>query len=373
MKIPEGYKKTGLGILPKDWEVVRLGEVCELKRGKSITAEQIKEGIIPVIAGGREPAYYHNEANRTGKTIVVAGSGAYAGYVSFWDNPIFVSDAFSVIPIDCKKALIKIIFYYLQNIQHDIYDTQKGTGTPHVYPSSIEKFQVPLPPLAEQEKIAEILSTWDTQIQNLESLIQEKQNLKKGLYQILLTAKTRFKGFYKSWNECKIKKLCLVKKGQQLNKLSLAPGGKFPVINGGILPSGYTDRFNTQANTITISEGGNSCGFINYIKENFWSGGHCYTLHNLQIFDLFFFFSLKHCERKIQQLRVGSGLPNIQKGDLEEFIIKFPDEEEQKKIAEILSGADDEITLLAQKLESLKTQKKGLMQQLLSGKIRVKI
>lgn len=163
-----------------------------------------------------------------------------------------------------------------------------------------------------------------------------------------------------------------MKKGEQLNKIILDEVEGYPVINGGILPSGFTSAYNTFPNTITISEGGNSCGFVNYIQEYFWSGGHCYTLQNLKILDMFLFQVLKHNEKKIQMLRVGSGLPNIQKRDLEKFSISIPSKIEQEKIAEILSEADNEITLLEQKLQSLEIQKKGLMQILLSGKVRVK-
>ena len=76
----------------------KLGEVCEFKRGQTITKKDITNGEIPVIAGGQKPAYYHNISNRDGITIAIAGSGAYAGYVSYWECPIFLSDAFSVEP-----------------------------------------------------------------------------------------------------------------------------------------------------------------------------------------------------------------------------------------------------------------------------------
>ena len=75
-----------------------LGEVAELKRGKTITAKTKIAGDIPVISGGQTPAYYNSEYNRDGETITVAGSGAYAGYIMYWNKPIFVSDAFSVKP-----------------------------------------------------------------------------------------------------------------------------------------------------------------------------------------------------------------------------------------------------------------------------------
>lgn len=161
------------------------------------------------------------------------------------------------------------------------------------------------------------------------------------------------------WEVVRLGDVCEIKKGEQLNKILLDEVEGYPVINGGILPSGFTNTYNTPPNTITISEGGNSCGFVNYMQEYFWSGGHCYTLQNLKILDMFLFQVLKHNEKKIQGFRVGSGLPNIQKKILEKFLISTPDKMEQEKIAEILSEADNEITLLEQKLESLKYQKKG--------------
>ena len=116
-----------------------------------------------------------------------------------------------------------------------------------------------------------------------------------------------------NWNQDSLDSICNVVKGEQLNKLELEKSGDYPCINGGIEPSGYTNKFNRLENTITISEGGNSCGFINYLKVKFWSGGHCYTLQNIKdVFDTdYLYYALKGKEYKIMGLRVGSGIPNI--------------------------------------------------------------
>ena len=81
-----------------------------------------------------------------------------------------------------------------------------------------------------------------------------------------------------NWGKINLEEVCLIKKGEQLNNLDLESAGDYPCINGGITPSGYTEKWNTKANTITISEGGNSCGFVNMLRTDFWSGGHCYSL-----------------------------------------------------------------------------------------------
>lgn len=156
---------------PNGVEWKTLGEVCEMKRGSTITANQAEDGDIPVIAGGQKPAYFHNQSNREGKNITVAGSGAYAGYVAYWEQPIFVSDAFTVTPKEASLD-IKFVYYFLTNIQDKIYHTKKGSGVPHVHPSSIADFEIPLPPLEIQKKIVECLDKFSALAAELQAELQ---------------------------------------------------------------------------------------------------------------------------------------------------------------------------------------------------------
>ena len=142
-------------LCPDGVEFVKLGDCCDFKRGTTITAKNAIPGDIPVLAGGQKPAYFHNVANRTGETIVVAGSGAYAGFVSYWTIPVFLSDSFSVEPNE--KLNVKYVYYFLKNIQQKIFATKKGSGVPHVHGSSISKFEIPVPPLPIQSEIVRIL------------------------------------------------------------------------------------------------------------------------------------------------------------------------------------------------------------------------
>lgn len=234
-------------------------------------------------------------------------------------------------------------------------------------------YKIPVPPLAEQKKIAEVLGVWDKAIEKQSQLIEQLTLRKRGLMQQLLTAKRRLPGFSDPWKELKIRDIAKIRKGEQVNKEDLFPNAKYPVINGGITPSGYLDIYNTTANTITISEGGNSCGYVNFMTTPFWSGGHCYTIDVKDgINNLFVYQLLKHNEKYIMSLRVGSGLPNIQVKDLGNLKLAVPNNQEQTAIAEVLTAADREIELAQQKLELLRQQKRGLMQQLLTGKKRVK-
>ena len=175
------------------------------------------------------------------------------------------------------------------------------------------------------------------------------------------------------WVVKRLGKIAGIKKGEQLNKSDMTEKGKYPALNGGIELSGYTDKWNTLENTITISEGGNSCGYVNFNTQKFWRGGHCYTLiiRDTNTYKLFLYQLLKFNEKKIMDLRVGSGLPNIQKNRLNGFNLVLPKIEEQTLIATILSDMDAEITALQTKLDKYRQIKQGMMQELLTGRIRL--
>lgn len=137
-------------------------------------------------------------------------------------------------------------------------------------------------------------------------------------------------------------------------------------MNGGKSPSGYLNEWNTNLNTITISEGGNSCGFVKWNKKNFWKGGHCYSIDNIQkgILNTFLYHLLKYHENEIMKLRVGSGLPNIQKRDLLNFKINIPLLDEQYLISNILTSIYKKSNLLYEKINQMKKYKQSLLQQM---------
>lgn len=158
---------------PDGVEYKPLGKVCLMERGTSVTKGTMQSGEIPVISGGRQPAFYCNQSNRTGETITIAGSGAGAGYVQYWNEPIFVCDAFSIKGND--GLMTKYTYYYLSSIQEQIYSTKKGGGVPHVHISSIDKFEIPLPPLPVQEAIVNILDRFAEYAAELQAELQARQ------------------------------------------------------------------------------------------------------------------------------------------------------------------------------------------------------
>ncbi|MCQ2617745.1 restriction endonuclease subunit S, partial [Helicobacter pylori] len=146
-------------LAPKGVEFRKLGEVCDFQKGKSITKKAVTFGKVPVISGGRQPAYYHNEANRSGETIAISSSGVYAGYVSYWDIPVFLADSFSVSPKQ-KTLMPKYLFHYLTTQQDAIHATKSAGGIPHVYSKDLQNFLIPIPPLEIQQEIVKILDAF---------------------------------------------------------------------------------------------------------------------------------------------------------------------------------------------------------------------
>lgn len=154
-------------LCPNGMEYVELQKVCDFNRGTSITSKEVKGGDVPVVSGGQQPAFYHNVANREANSITIAGSGAYAGYVSFWEEPIFCADSFTVDVKDKNKLDKRYLYHFLLNKQNYIYSRKQGAGIPHVHGKDIARLQIPLPPLAVQREIVRILDKFTLYSQEL--------------------------------------------------------------------------------------------------------------------------------------------------------------------------------------------------------------
>lgn len=176
---------------PKEgWEVKKLGEVADISKGQLITEKTAVPNGIPVIGGGMTISYYHNKPNRKGTTITISASGAYAGYVSIHNYPIFASDCSTISEAD--EYDIYYLYFCLLDKQREIYALQTGGGQPHVYPQQLRDLFIPIPKdKTEQTRIAQILSDMDAEIEALEKQLEKYKMLKQGMMQVLLTGKIR--------------------------------------------------------------------------------------------------------------------------------------------------------------------------------------
>ena len=138
----------------------KLGDVCDLSKGKTITRATANDGEIPVIGGGLGPTYYNDVANRKPPVITVSASGANAGFVNYWNVPIWASDCTTIVEKPNSPASINYIHKYLQSRQEYINtELRRGSAQPHVYPSDIAELRIPLPSLEKQAEIVEKLDS----------------------------------------------------------------------------------------------------------------------------------------------------------------------------------------------------------------------
>ena len=210
----------------------------------------------------------------------------------------------------------------------------------------------------EQTKIATLLYLIDERISTQNKIIEDLKKLKSAISERLFKDT---KGDVITLSE-----ICDIVKGEQINGELLSEHGKYYVMNGGTDPSGYYDNYNVEAYTISISEGGNSCGYVQFNKCPFWCGGHCYSIQNIadNVYNLYLYHYLKTEEKVIMKLRIGSGLPNIQKKDLATFKIKLPTSEQQKAISNILSLLEQKAEIEEQMLIAMQAEKQYLLRQM---------
>ena len=171
-----------------EWEEGKLADFAKIKKGKALSKKNIIEGSYPVIAGGKSSPYSHNDFTHE-NVITVSASGAYAGYVAFFDYKIWASDCSVVEPK--TNSDIKFLYYWLRSQQQRIYNLQSGGAQPHVYPKDLEGMKIVSPPIKEQQKIAAVLTNADKEIDLLEQQLADLQQEKKALMQVLLTGKKR--------------------------------------------------------------------------------------------------------------------------------------------------------------------------------------
>ncbi|MBE8182665.1 MAG: hypothetical protein HAW61_03990 [Candidatus Portiera sp.] len=358
--------------------VVDLDKLCFVRKGMSVTKDKIKSGRIPVIAGGKAPAYYHSESNRDGNVITVSASGANAGFVNFFTQPIFASDCSTVEVIDPKKTDISYVYLNLQNQQNILYSYQQGGAQPHVYPADIVKLKIPIPSIEEQKEIVKTISTWDTAIDNIKKQITAHNKQRSGILQKLL--------------EDNLKKYPMITLEQIFNievvpskKDVLVEQGKYFVIDmGGVSSSGElikkkmtdTTEHMLEVNDLIMPKDdighGNILGKVAIIDtaNKYVLGDHVFRLCNKSQNNIQFLRILINSpkiNRSIKRLGNGTSQIGLRKSDILKHLLPIPDIKEQNKISTEVLTWERKIYLLETILSKYELQRKGLIQKLLGN------
>ena len=164
------------------YAMLPLSEIANVFRGEYITKKNEKAGNIPVILGGQEPAYYIDRANHTGEIVAVARSGASAGFVSYWNEPIFITDGFGY---EAKKEVVapRYLYYVLKNKEAELNGMKRGAGVPHVSGERLGEINLPVPPIEEQKRVVSILDRFDAICNDLTSGLPAETEARQRQYE----------------------------------------------------------------------------------------------------------------------------------------------------------------------------------------------
>lgn len=360
-----------------EWKEELLDRIATLSKGIGIPKEQLSEDGDPCILYGELYTKYKSEIIKQveSKTdidgsklkrskandVIIPCSGetavdiATARCVPF--DSILLGGDLNVISL--HKYDGAFMSYQLNGKRkYDIARVAQGVSVVHLYGEHLKTIKTYNPTLPEQQKIAILLSLLDERIATQNKIIEDLKKLKSAISERLFNA---IKG-----DVVVLEDIGDVVKGKQINGEFLSESGKYYVMNGGIEPSGFYNDYNVEANTISISEGGNSCGYVQFNACPFWSGGHCYTIQNTtdNVKTEYLYQFLKSKESEIMKLRIGSGLPNIQKKDLAKFKITIPNISEQKVISAFLSSFERKADVEMNFVNLLLEEKQYLLRQM---------
>ena len=388
--IPQGYKDSPLGIIPKEWEVKKLGEICtHFKSGFTITAREISNtGLYPVYGGnglrGYCPKYTHD-----GNYILIGRQGALCGNINYVTGKNYISE--HAIAVQTYENM-QWLRYKLENWNLNRFS--ESSAQPGLSVEKLVRYKLIVPPRNEQVIIANVLQLWDTAMEKQSELIEKLKLRKRALMQQLLTGKKRLPGFSGEWKRKKLGDIAerVTRKNEEDNKNVVTISAQ----RGFVI---QTDFFNKSVASETLDN------YYLVHKDEFcynksYSNGYpmgaikrltafdkavvttlyiCFKLKNLSPINMDFFE--QYCESGIfnkELVKIANeggrahGLLNVTPTDFFNMQMKIPNIEEQNAIATVLVNADKEIELVNEKLASLQSQKRGLMQQLLTGKKRIK-
>ncbi|MCS3238064.1 restriction endonuclease subunit S [Bacteroides ovatus] len=409
MMIETKFKKTDIGEIPEDWDIKALGDIGEPKMCKRIMKSQTKEfGDIPFYKigtfGNIPNAFISKELFEDYKNkfsfprkgeILISAAGTIGRAIIYNGEDSYYQDS-NIVWIDNNESFVLNSFLF--NIYKIVeWDTNTGTIS-RLYNDNLKRTLIQFPPIAEQQRIATVLSDIDALLSILSKKIEKKKLIKQGVMQRLLTGKKRLAGFTRPWVKKNITEICTIKARigwQGLKTDEYLDYGNFVLItgtdfeNGGINWSNCSfvskERFEQDEN-IKIKQGDvlitkdGSIGKVAYLDfipmEGTLNSGVFVVrpkdISNLNNNYLALFFKSKFFEDFIAQLKAGSTIAHLYQKDFIRLQLNYPkDLSEQAAIVTIFSDMDREIEALEAKRVKYEQVKQGMMQQLLTGKIRL--
>lgn len=340
-----------------EWEKCKFKDVCNISTGNKNTQDKADDGIYPFYVRSQTVERI-NSWTFDGEAILTAGDGVGVGKVFHHSyGKIGVHQRVYILS-DFKCDANYLFHFFSSKFYNRVKRMSAKNSVDSVRKEMITDMPLSLPCHKEQVQIGHMLSLLDERIATQSKIIEDLKKLKSAISENLFK---EVKG-----DVVMLSEICEISKGKQINGEFLSEKGKYYVMNGGTEPSGYYNNYNVEANTISISEGGNSCGYVQFNTSPFWSGGHCYTIQEIadNVDNLYLYHFLKSKEDAIMKLRIGSGLPNIQKKDLAMFKIKIPTVEQQKAISTFLSSLERKAEIEERIQNAMQKEKQYLLRQM---------
>ncbi len=374
--VPNGFKQTEVGIIPEDWRVEPL------------------EALATFLDGKRRPVKDSDRAKMKG-SIPYYGASGIVDYVNdyIFDEDLILlgEDGENIISRSVRLAFrisgkawvnnhahvirpnndvsIGFLADYLESLNYEQYNS--GTAQPKLNKQTCLRLPISIPPtLAEQQAIAEALSDADTLIEGLESLIAKKRAIKQGTVQELLTGKRRLPGFEGEWIIAPIKRICSMKSGNSITGDQIDDHSAYPCFGGNGL-RGYTSAYTHDGVYCLIGRQGALCGNVVVARGKFFASEHAVVVSTNNEADTNWLAYVLQ-RMNLNQYSESSAQPGLSVTKLLVLELYFPPTAaEQSAIATILTGMDDEIAALESKLTKARAVKQGMMQELLTGRIRL--
>ncbi len=381
------FKQTEIGLIPEDWICVNLETIGGFSKGKGISRSDARTGIIPAIRYG-EIYTDHNEYIKSFKSFIsedvahtsvrlrkhqilftcsgetkedIAKAVAFLG-----DGRAYVGgDIIILTPkIDCDSLFLGYICN-IPEVNRQKSEVAQGDAVVHISTEALKKIRLVLPPVSEQQNIAKALSDMDALLAELDKLIAKKRLIKQGAMQQLLTGRTRLKGFNEPWKTLRLQECLTIGNGRDYSYLSF---GNVPVFGtGGIMC--YVNKSLYEGETVCIGRKGT----INqplYHKGCIWTVDTLFYTHSfIECTSKFIYYLF--CTIDWYALNEATGVPSLQKTNIYNLEVSLPPLQEQRAIASILTDMDNEISELEKKKVKYEKLKQGMMQQLLTGRIRL--
>jgi len=384
--IPSKYKQTEIGMIPTDWDVKKLGDVAPLQRGFDLPTSQLKTGSFPVVYSNGI-SNFHNKAMAKAPGVVTGRSGTI-GKVNYIEEDYWPHNT-TLWVTNFKGNDEKYIYYLYSYLKIERFST--GSGVPTLNRNDVHEFEVAIPKLkSEQSAVATALSNSDSLITKLEKLIQKKKNIKQGVMQELLTGKRRLHGFNSEWQKVKLGELFSLSATYSKIKF-LDEGGSFLIMDmGSVSSEGKMIALKRTSSPVDLLKtgdlvmpkddigGGNIIGKVAYIDRDnrYVLSDHVYKLivKTPEINTLFFSYLINSnaVSTKLKKKVAGSAQLGLGKKSVEDQDVDYPkDRDEQIAIATVLYEMNIEIEKLESQLTKYQNIKQGMMQTLLTGKIRL--